>query len=665
MDFITKLLRTPSGYDSIWVIVDRLTKSAHFIPMNEKYKMEKLTRLYLKEIVCRHGVPVSIISDRDPRFASRFWRSLQKSLGTNLDMSTAYHPETDGQSERTIQTLEDMLRACVIDFGSGWDKHLPLAEFSYNNSYHASIKAAPFEALYGRKCRSPVCWSEVGDAQLTGPEMIHKTTEMIVQIKNRLLAARSRQKSYADVRRKPLEFEVGDKVMLKVSPWKGVVQFGKRGKLNPRYIGPFKSSSQAVNKSPTHYPCDSARTFRVILFSIHNDEWKSFQCHHQTALRRPYALSWKPCQGDSLNLPDHRIHKDGDGDASFQLKSDSLPHAHAQTTKTFYKHQDSRIMKAQELKTKTSAQTLIYKIFLQRYQVYQGRLLASFQDDANSANRSTSSRSCEAVVGIESSWQRARRPQLETGRLSLFHKDVIFKIGFLVVNQCVLGGNTYDGYTLTEVDMVIGLPDGSTTYHIAVIKDVVVHIGRLTLANFHILNMAKEPKCPLLVERGILSTANVITDCKKSKIAVGEGFTISIYNVKGHCILEPRAIEMVDPSNAVDISYLRMEELKYMHASNANVFNFVSVNLSSESKYNIWKAQMLCLVESQKMHCIVDSKYQGLGATTEEIKKQYDSLLKGWIFGSLSEDVLGTRSRTKVRSRNARSRNKSSTSCYL
>ncbi|GJS98251.1 putative reverse transcriptase domain-containing protein [Tanacetum coccineum] len=141
-------------------------------------------------------------------------------------------------------------------------------------------------------------------------------------------------------------------------------------------------TKESINKSPTHYPCDSARTFRVILFSIHNDEWKSFQCHHQTALRRPYALSWKPCQGDSLNLPDHRIHKDGDGDASFQLKSDSLPHAHAQTTKTFHKHQDSRIMKAQELKTKTSAQTLIYKIFLQRYQVYQGRLLASFQDDA-------------------------------------------------------------------------------------------------------------------------------------------------------------------------------------------------------------------------------------------------------------------------------------------
>ncbi|GJY28199.1 putative reverse transcriptase domain-containing protein [Tanacetum coccineum] len=187
-----------------------------------------------------HGVPLSIISDRDSRFASGFWRSLQNALGTNLNMSTAYHPETDGQSERTIQTLEDMLRACVIDFGGSWDRHLPLVEFSYNNSYHASIKAAPFEALYGRKCRSPVCWNEVGDSQLTGPELIRETTEKIIQIKNRLLTARSRQKSYADVRRKPMEFNVGDMVMLKVSPWKGVIRFGKRGKLSPRYVGPFK-----------------------------------------------------------------------------------------------------------------------------------------------------------------------------------------------------------------------------------------------------------------------------------------------------------------------------------------------------------------------------------------------------------------------------------------
>ncbi|GKB05714.1 putative reverse transcriptase domain-containing protein [Tanacetum coccineum] len=141
-------------------------------------------------------------------------------------MSTAYHPETDGQSDRTIQTLEDMLRACVINFGGSWDRHLPLVEFSYNNSYHASIKAAPFKALY--------------DSQLTGPELIRETTEKIIQIKNRLLTARSRQKSYADVRRKPMEFNVGDMVMLKVSPWKGVIRFGKRGKLSPRYVGPFK-----------------------------------------------------------------------------------------------------------------------------------------------------------------------------------------------------------------------------------------------------------------------------------------------------------------------------------------------------------------------------------------------------------------------------------------
>ncbi|GJU43000.1 putative reverse transcriptase domain-containing protein [Tanacetum coccineum] len=240
MDFVTKLPRTQSGNDTIWVIVDRLTKSAHFLPMRETDPMDKLARLYLKEVVTRHGIPVSIICDRDPRFTSNFWRSFQKAMGTRLDMSTAYHPETDGQSERTIQTLEDMLRACVIDFGNGWEGHLPLIEFSYNNSYHASIKAAPFEALYGRKCRSPVCWAEVGDARLTGPELVHETTEKIVQIKHRMQAARDRQKSYADVRRKPLEFQVGDRVMLKVSPWKGVVRFGKWGKLNPRYIGPFK-----------------------------------------------------------------------------------------------------------------------------------------------------------------------------------------------------------------------------------------------------------------------------------------------------------------------------------------------------------------------------------------------------------------------------------------
>ncbi|GKA65551.1 putative reverse transcriptase domain-containing protein [Tanacetum coccineum] len=219
---------------------NHLTKSTHFLPMRENDPMDKFTRLYMKEVVTRHGIPVSNICDHDGTFTSNFWRLFQKALGTRLDMSTAYHPQTDGQSERTIQTLEDMLRACVIDFGNGWDRHLPLIKFSYNNRYHTSIKAAPFEALYDRKCHSLVCLPEVADTQLTSPKIIHETTDKIVQIKQRIQAARDRQKSYVDVRCKPLEFQVGDKVMLKVSPWKGVIRFGKRGKLNPRYIGPFK-----------------------------------------------------------------------------------------------------------------------------------------------------------------------------------------------------------------------------------------------------------------------------------------------------------------------------------------------------------------------------------------------------------------------------------------
>nr|GFB45542.1 reverse transcriptase domain-containing protein [Tanacetum cinerariifolium] len=197
--------KTQSGNDTIWVVVERLTKSAHFLSMKKTYPMDKLARLYLKEVVTRHGIPVSIICDHDPRFTLNFWKAFQKAIGTQLDMSLAYHPETNGQSERTIQTLEDMLRAYVIDFGNGWERHLPLVEFSYNNSYHSSIKVAPFEALYGRKCRSPVCWVEVGDTQLTSLEHTHETTEKIVQINQTIQAARDCQKSYTDVRRKPLE----------------------------------------------------------------------------------------------------------------------------------------------------------------------------------------------------------------------------------------------------------------------------------------------------------------------------------------------------------------------------------------------------------------------------------------------------------------------------
>ncbi|KAJ9553008.1 hypothetical protein OSB04_017053 [Centaurea solstitialis] len=229
MDFVTKLPRTPKGYDTIWVIVDRLSKSAHFLPMKETYSMERLAKLYIAEIVRLHRTPVTIVSDRDARFTSTFWQSFQREMGTRVNLSTAYHPQTDGQSERTIQTLEDMLRACVLDFGGSWEDHLPLIEFAYNNSYHLSIEAAPYEILYGRKCRTPLCWNEVGEKQLAGPKVVQITTDKINQVRERLKTARDRQKSYADKRRKDIEFQVGDQVMLKVSPWKGVIRFGGRG----------------------------------------------------------------------------------------------------------------------------------------------------------------------------------------------------------------------------------------------------------------------------------------------------------------------------------------------------------------------------------------------------------------------------------------------------
>ncbi|KAD4180362.1 hypothetical protein E3N88_28953 [Mikania micrantha] len=240
MDLITKLPKTRKGYDTIWVIVDRLTKSAHFLPIRESYSSEKMAETYVREIVSRHGVPVTIVSDRDTRFTSHFWRNFQEELGTKLLISTAYHPQTDGQSERTIQTLEDMLRACIIDFGGSWDDYLPLAEFSYNNSYHSSIGMPPYEMLYGRKCRTPVCWGEVGQRELANKKVVKVTNERIDQIRAHLEAAQDRQKSYADKRRRPIEFQVGDFVLLKVSPWKGVIRFIKRGKLSPRFIGPFK-----------------------------------------------------------------------------------------------------------------------------------------------------------------------------------------------------------------------------------------------------------------------------------------------------------------------------------------------------------------------------------------------------------------------------------------
>ncbi|KAL8104152.1 hypothetical protein AgCh_028404 [Apium graveolens] len=183
MDFVVRLPRTKANHDAIWVIIDRLTKSAHSLPINEKISLDKLVHLYLKEIVMRYGVPISIVSDRDPRFNSIFWRQFQEFLGTKLNMSPANHPQIDGQSERTIQTIEDMLRVCAIDFEGSWDEHLPLVEFSYNNSYHVSIGMPPYEALYERKYRSPVYWDEVGERKVLGPKLIQQTKEKIELIR--------------------------------------------------------------------------------------------------------------------------------------------------------------------------------------------------------------------------------------------------------------------------------------------------------------------------------------------------------------------------------------------------------------------------------------------------------------------------------------------------
>jgi hypothetical protein len=240
MDFIIGLPNTSQKYDSIWVIVDRLTKTAHFLPVHTTYSAKRYAKIYLDQIVRLHGVPKTIISDRGAPFIARFWEQLQFALGTKLIRSSAYHPQTDGQTERINQILEDMLRACIIHYGTSWDKCLALAKFSYNNSYQSSLQMSPFEALYGCRCRTPLNWSETGERKIFGPDLVIEAENKVRVIQANLKTAQSRQKNYADRRRKPLQFQVGDFVYLRVSPTKGVQRFGIKGKLAPRYIGPFK-----------------------------------------------------------------------------------------------------------------------------------------------------------------------------------------------------------------------------------------------------------------------------------------------------------------------------------------------------------------------------------------------------------------------------------------
>ena len=202
MDFVVGLPLTGRKHDSVWVVLDRLTKSTHFLPVRTDYSLDKLTELYISEIVRLHRIPVSIILDRDSRFTSRFWGKFQETLGTRLNFSTTLNPQTDGQSEIVIQVLEDMLRSCVINYEGSWDRHIPLIEFVYNNSLQSSIGMAPYEALYGRKFRTPFCWMELSEKKVIGPDMIQETEEKVKMIRERLKVATDRQKSYVDMKKK-------------------------------------------------------------------------------------------------------------------------------------------------------------------------------------------------------------------------------------------------------------------------------------------------------------------------------------------------------------------------------------------------------------------------------------------------------------------------------
>jgi len=208
--------------------VDGLTKFVHFLAIKVTFTIEQLADLYIREVVRLHGIPHTILLDHDTKFVSKLWHGFQTAMGTELYLSTAFHPQSDGQSDRTIETLEDMLSACGLDYAGSWDHNLPLAEFTYNNSYHASIGIAPYEALYDRHCRTPVCWEEVGEREPSKVELIDKIKEIVSTIRRRLQTVQSRQKSYADNHRRPLKFNMGDHVFLKVSPLKGSVPSSQR-----------------------------------------------------------------------------------------------------------------------------------------------------------------------------------------------------------------------------------------------------------------------------------------------------------------------------------------------------------------------------------------------------------------------------------------------------
>jgi hypothetical protein len=239
MDFITKFPRTNKQHDFIMVVVDKLTKAAHFIPVKLTHKETKIADIYMREIARLHGIPKTIVSDRDPNVTSNFWKGLFNVFGTNLNFSTAYHPESDGQTKRVNQVIEDMLRMYVMDKPSKWEEYLHLVEFSYNNGYQTYLKMSPFEALYGRKCNTPVSWDNLADEVVVGPYLLREMEEKMIKIKIKLKAAQDRKKGYADKGITHREFKVGDHVFLKVKANKSSLKLGNCSKLVARYCGLF------------------------------------------------------------------------------------------------------------------------------------------------------------------------------------------------------------------------------------------------------------------------------------------------------------------------------------------------------------------------------------------------------------------------------------------
>jgi hypothetical protein len=240
MDFITGLPTSTKQNDAIMVVVDKLSKSAHFIPVKSTCKAIDIAQVFMKEVFRLHGMPREIISDRDTKFTSKFWKSLMAGLETKLLFSTAYHPQTDGQTERVNQILEDMLRMHVMHQPRKWEDYLPLVEFAYNNGYQASLKMSPFEVLYGRQCNTPVSWSNPVNRISIGPDMLKEMEQQVTQIKQNLKVAQNRQKSYADQKRTPREFKMGDHVYLRIKPRRSSLKMGACAKLAPRYCGPFE-----------------------------------------------------------------------------------------------------------------------------------------------------------------------------------------------------------------------------------------------------------------------------------------------------------------------------------------------------------------------------------------------------------------------------------------